>query len=72
MKIVYFDRERGGRNSVGHWVTIHKTSSSSQTFEHETEFDARKSIGLAGGSKDPAYQPSGTTGYEATTTKGDN
>lgn len=68
-KIVYFDRSRGGKNSIGHWVTLHKTEGAVALFEHETEFDARKSIGLAGGSRDPAYTPgAGRTAYEAVTT----
>ena len=64
-RTVYFDRRRGGENSRGRWVTIIKQGERVDLAEYRTEFEARASIGLDGGSMDPLYQPAdGKTGGE--------
>jgi hypothetical protein len=62
---VFFDRNRGGKNSTGKWVTVIKGKTASAIYDHPDERTAREAIGLKGGSRDPnVHPPHGETGFE--------
>ena len=53
-RTIYFDRAR----KSGKWVTIVRDEGALVTMtEHTTERNARRFIGLDGGSQDPDYRP---------------
>lgn len=62
----YFDRKRraGDRRGGGRWVSLVTVGSNITITEHDTENEARRYIGLNGGSKDPLFRPQeGDTRY---------